>query len=303
VIQATPAGRLLTVFDAVREVGQELSFRKLWSAALAHQIGSSEEVANFAELGMLLRRIDIVAQGVARSGSGYDADALLHNYTKWSQVVFGWGIDTAENHRYRGTALISNDTRNTLASTHNLLSAASREGLFPQNSRDQLLDHASHLVGSLIEDIGSDQELPEVARIRLIERLVDLRETLRMVHFRGDEAVVMALQRAEIEFRSTTGPVGAARIPVQQRLIGWSETLAQLSQNAAAALSVPGAVTYYLATKDVEGATLILGGGGPKVVNSAVDKFLQARTPKEIERGVSGAPDELPNEEDPATEG
>ncbi|MHA6784729.1 hypothetical protein ACVGOW_27595 [Pseudonocardia saturnea] len=161
-------------------------------------MGSSLEAANFAEMGMLLRRIDVTARAVAESGSGYDKTALLHGFPGWSKVIYGWGLDTRDTYHYSGRSLIRDEIRNTLASTHNILSAAAREGVFPASSRDQLLDHAQHVVTALVGEIGNDQHLPEVARVKLIERLVDVQESLRMVHFRGDEAVVLSLQRSEI---------------------------------------------------------------------------------------------------------
>jgi hypothetical protein len=140
-----------------------------------------------------------------------------------------------------------------------------------------MLTRASALISEIIGEVGGETELPDYYRIGLVSRLVDVREAITMVQYRGDLAVAVALQRADLEVNAaaTAGAPGEPGPSVQERIVSWSETIRVLSNNFTAALSVPGAAAYLIVTKDVQGAGVILSTGSPGAIRSAVDKVLQ----------------------------
>lgn len=253
----------------------------MWGLALGYETDSPDEIVNLTELGNLLRQIHHAASTIGESGAGYDRAALLHGYRLWAAAVYGWHpmYDTNPNAHYTGTSIVSDDLRNTLAGTHNQLRAVAREGVFPLDSREDLLSHARDLIADIISDVAQASDLPENYRIGMISRLGEIRETIAMVRYRGDQAVAVALQRADLEFSAAVDYESSQpeKAPFRDRLIEWSETIRILSNNLTAALAVPGAATYLLTTKDVQGAGLILSTATPTTIQTATKTVLEWR--------------------------
>ncbi|HEY9418426.1 MAG TPA: hypothetical protein VIQ30_26990 [Pseudonocardia sp.] len=278
---STPAGRLLSIFDQVRVVTREAPFRQVWGLALGYETDSPDEIVNLTELGNLLRQIHHAATTIGESGTGYDRAGLLHGYHMWAAAVYGWHpmYDTSPNTHYTGSSIVSDDLRNTLASTHNHLRAIAREGVFPLEDREDLLSHTRDLIADIISDVSQASDLPDSYRIGMISRLGEIRETIAMVRYRGDQAVAVALQRADLEFSAAVDHESSQpeKAPFRERLIVWSETIRILSNNVTAALAVPGAAIYLLATKDVQAASLILSTATPTTIQTATKTILEWR--------------------------
>lgn len=293
---STPAGRLLGIFDEVRSIGRDLPYRSVWAAALGYDVNTVGEVEHMTELGTLLRNVYFAATSVAESGTGYDRDGLLHGYQSWCAVVYGWNAVLGSNHLYSGTAVIPDTVRNSLASTHGQLRGVLKEGTLPLGRRDELLDHVGHITRDLIGDVTVEAGLPDELRVRLTARLVEVREIIAMVRYRGDQAVIDAINVTSIDFAAAVASASQslAPTPVQERLIEWSATLRTISFNLTQALSIPTAVGYFLATNDPQGAGIIASAGTPGAVGSAISKVLsvtRGSVPPAIESSTDGGDD------------
>ena len=292
----TPAGRLLAVFDKVRAISGDREFRMLWAAALQCNVGSSDEAARMAEVVALLRQVHVVSTGVANSGAVYDESALLHEYPSWSAAVFGWNITVASGHVYNGTSLVSATARSALSATHSILRAAVCEGVFLEQSRDDLLNQVYSLVSQVLDEISDESGVPEPLRVRLTAMLVEVRETVLMVQYRGDQAVANAVQYLERAFDDAANrdqhEMADGKSWLQERLEGWSESIRRVSMNVRAAVALPTAAIYYVGTRDPIGTGIIVATGSPEVIEQV--KGVLKNKPLAIEGG--GAPVESPPE-------
>lgn len=271
-VPATPAGRLLVFFDKLRSIKGEHSFRKLWAATLEHEIDSREEAQHFNELGLLLRRVQTTAQGLAGADLGHDEETLLFAYSDWTSAVHGWGLSLREdsNSRYQPRRVISDAARNALAQTHGIMHAAIREGVLKPSTRDEIITDVAEKISDLLAEVALDEDLPEYYRAQLGTRLTEIEEALINVRFRGDEAVGEAITRAALNFGAVANH--SQDIPeehksdLQKRLESWSDTIKQVGDAFFSTFSVPAAAAYFLSTKDAWGTGLILATRSPEVV-------------------------------------
>lgn len=258
-----PAGRLLDIFDQLRRIDKQGTFRGLWAAALGHPSKSPEEVTNFAEMATLLREVELAARKVSESGLGYDSESLMYAYPQWAAAVFGWGLSLTPNAKeYVPNNIIPGDSRQALAAVNNVLRAAAREGVLPPDSREAILSRSAETIIEILVQFQAEPRIPEEIRIHLTGKLDGVLESIQNVRFRGDQAVGNKLLAVSASFNayetSNSNVPDQSMSPLQAQIRSWSSTLRDAAQDFCRALSPPAAVGYFLTTQDALGAGLIL---------------------------------------------
>ncbi|MFC4458170.1 hypothetical protein ACFO4M_07210 [Pseudonocardia nematodicida] len=245
------------------------------------------------EVAHLLRQVELTTLGLSESELGYDTAGLLHAYPQWAAAIFEWNITIHEGHRYASTGILSREARDALASTHNTLRSAAREGVLPRNSRDEILTQVSETISEVLGQVQTEDQLPEWSRIQLAAKLTEVREAIRNIRFRGDQAVGDALIGAVASFGTMEDPKRhlpnhGAKSPLHIRIESWSTTLKTTAQNYYSALASPLAISYFLATSDPLGAGLILATQSPEAIAKATQALL-GRSDPQITDGSDGS--------------
>lgn len=178
-----PAGRLYLLLTRFRETDGDKPLIATWSEIL----GEPEELVRM-HLGAVAELVTQIDTAAAEPGREQVAAPVARYRGQWLEAIFPLGRPFSEP---TTNVRPSDEAHEALGLVAAILEAVAPDGAIPsQEDRDVLIER----LGSLIQEVTNDEQLPEEVAHLIVTRLMEIESALHHIEIGGPEAIRQATE-------------------------------------------------------------------------------------------------------------